>query len=267
MKSYRKYGSAPYKIAVIHGGPGAPGEMAPVARWLAMQQGVLEPLQTADSLAEQVAELRSVLEAQVDPPLVLIGFSWGAWLSLITTAEYPELVKQLILISTPAFENRYERQTLRTRLDNLTSHQREELQRLLAALKTAPDRQQKELFARLGALTEQADSYALQEHDSEVLAYQYNIFKKVWPAAQKLRASGELLNYARRINCPVSAIHGDYDPHPAAGVEGPLRKILKNFRFLQLKKCGHKPWIERYAKADFYPILSQELGPGPCQSR
>jgi hypothetical protein len=32
MNNPRKYGSKPYKVAVIHGGPGAPGEMAPLGR-------------------------------------------------------------------------------------------------------------------------------------------------------------------------------------------------------------------------------------------
>ncbi|MHA1167837.1 MAG: alpha/beta fold hydrolase, partial [Candidatus Hodarchaeales archaeon] len=31
MKLLRKHGKPPYSIAVIHGGPGAGGEMAPVA--------------------------------------------------------------------------------------------------------------------------------------------------------------------------------------------------------------------------------------------
>jgi hypothetical protein len=34
MKNLRKYGKAPFSLAVIHGGPGAPGEMATVAREL-----------------------------------------------------------------------------------------------------------------------------------------------------------------------------------------------------------------------------------------
>ena len=35
VKNLRTYGEAPFNIAVIHGGPGAAGEMAPVARELA----------------------------------------------------------------------------------------------------------------------------------------------------------------------------------------------------------------------------------------
>ena len=64
---------------------------------------------------------------------------------------------------------------------------------------------------------------------------------------------------AREITCPVIAIHGDYDPHPARGVKLPLGKELKNFRFVLLQKCGHRPWIERNAAEEFYRILVQEI--------
>jgi len=46
----RVYGNKPYHVAVIHGGPGAPGEMAPVARELSLSTGVLEPLQTTETV-------------------------------------------------------------------------------------------------------------------------------------------------------------------------------------------------------------------------
>ena len=68
MKKLRRYGNEPFDVAVIHGGPGAAGEMAPVARELASGRGVLEPLQTAASLKGQVDELRTVLEENGDLP-------------------------------------------------------------------------------------------------------------------------------------------------------------------------------------------------------
>jgi len=77
MKNLRKYGNAPFNVAVIHGGPGAPGEMAPVAHQLSTDWGVLEPLQTAISLEGQVQELKSVLERNGSLPMTLIGHSWG----------------------------------------------------------------------------------------------------------------------------------------------------------------------------------------------
>jgi hypothetical protein len=38
-----------------------------------------------------------------------------------------------------------------------------------------------------------------------------------------------------------------------------LSNVLKDFRFILLKKCGHKPWIERHARVEFYKILQEEL--------
>jgi pimeloyl-ACP methyl ester carboxylesterase len=57
----------------------------------------------------------------------------------------------------------------------------------------------------------------------------------------------------------VVAIHGDYDPHPAEGVEKPLDSVLRRFRFVLLKNCGHRPWAERQARDAFYRVLEEEL--------
>ena len=103
MNNIRIYGTAPFNIALVHGGPGAPGEMAPLARELASEMGVLEPLQTAGSIDGQVEELKDILEKHGNPPLIMGGFFWGAWLSFIVAAQYPSLVKKLILVSSPPF--------------------------------------------------------------------------------------------------------------------------------------------------------------------
>jgi hypothetical protein len=78
MLTLRTYGLAPYQIAVIHGGPGAGGEMAPVARELSNSYGILKPIQTAATLQGQIDELKNALEIHGNPPMVLVGYSWGA---------------------------------------------------------------------------------------------------------------------------------------------------------------------------------------------
>ena len=78
MMNLRRYGTAPFRVAVIHGGPGAGGEMAPVACRLAEKHGVLEPNQTANSIQGQVEELREILRSNAATPVVLVGFSWVA---------------------------------------------------------------------------------------------------------------------------------------------------------------------------------------------
>ena len=61
------------------------------------------------------------------------------------------------------------------------------------------------------------------------------------------------------IRCPVLAIHGDHDPHPAEGVQETLSRVIRDFRFVLLEKCGHRPWIEKQAKHKFYQILREEI--------
>jgi len=258
MNNLRKYGSQPFSIAVIHGGPGAPGEMAPVARELSSDMGILEPLQTADSVYGQVAELKNALGKYGNPPLILIGFSWGAWLSYILAAQNPLLVKKLILISSAPFEERYAAKIMGTRLSHLNTDEKKEALSLLSALNSGGLKGTG--FARFGELMDKADAFDLLSLDSEVLSYSQDIYQQVWGQASKMRSSGELIKLGERIKCPVIAIHGDYDPHPAAGVKEPLAYVLKDFRFILLEKCGHHPWLERQAKDKFYEMLRREIG-------
>jgi pimeloyl-ACP methyl ester carboxylesterase len=262
MVNFRTYGKPPFRIVVIHGGPGAAGEMAPVARELASGWGVLEPLQTEASVEGQIQELRSVLEEQADLPASLIGFSWGAWLSFLAAARYPTLVRKLILIASGPFEERYAAGIEATRLSRLKQEERAEVEPLFQILDHPAAQDKERAFARFGALFSKADAFDPMESESEGVRYQPETFRAVWPEAAELRKSGKLLRLAENIRCPVVAIHGDYDPHPAEGVEKPLSRILKDFRFILLAKCGHKPWMERQARDRFFEILKKELPGG-----
>jgi len=45
--------------------------------------GILEPLQTKDSLQGQLEELKKTLDQHADLPVTLIGHSWGAILGYL----------------------------------------------------------------------------------------------------------------------------------------------------------------------------------------
>jgi pimeloyl-ACP methyl ester carboxylesterase len=259
MENQRKYGIAPYKIAVIHGGPGAPGEMAPVARELESEWGILEPLQTADTLEGQVRELSEVLTACGDPPITLVGYSWGAWLSVIVTARHPSIMKKLILISSGPFEEKYAQGIMQTRLARLGDEAKKEVISLSRSFNNVDRGEMNKKMLRFGQLISKADAYDPVPHDDQVLETQFHIFQSVWKAAEELRSSGKLLHLAEQIQCPLTAIHGDYDPHPAEGVEKPLFNKLSSFRFILIRNCGHTPWIERQARAEFFRVLKEEL--------
>jgi len=259
MKNVRTYGTAPFQVAVIHGGPGAPGEMAPVARELSLLCGVLEPLQTKTTAAEQVEELAAVLKEHGDLPIILIGHSWGAMLSYIFTARHPSFVKKLILVSSGPFEAHYASGIMETRLSRLTREERARFEKLSKALDDPTNSDRNAAFAQLGVLSSKADAYDALPHENDVIEVDAALFESVWRDAAQMRSSGELLKLGRKIHCPVVAIHGDYDPHPAEGISAPLSTVVSDFRFMLLKQCGHYPWYERYAKEPFYALLKQEL--------
>jgi pimeloyl-ACP methyl ester carboxylesterase len=259
MNNLRTYGTAPYQAAVIHGGPGAPGEMAPVARELSSLCGVLEPLQTKTTLREQLEELHTIVKENGHLPITLIGYSWGAMLSYIFTAHYPSLVKKLILISSGVYEDQYAASIMKTRLNRLSEGERTAFDALERALHDPTNTDKNATFAQLGELISKADSYDPLPHKNEIIECQYALYESVWKDVQELRRSGELVAIGRNIRCPVVAIHGDYDPHPPDGIKTPLSNMVNDFHFILLKHCGHHPWYEKDAKEPFYTLLKQEL--------
>ena len=86
--SVRHYGERGSYLVLLHGGPGVPGETAPVAWCLSDRFQVLEPLQRTSgvvplTLARHVADLHEVLRGPLrEGPVRLVGFSWGAMLAL-----------------------------------------------------------------------------------------------------------------------------------------------------------------------------------------
>lgn len=261
MENLRKYGNPPYAVVVVHGGPGAPGEMRPVALELSSSYGVLEPLQTANTVKGQVEELKSVIENQGNPPVILIGWSWGAWLSFITTAENPSLVKKLILISSGPFKPEYAKEIMPRRLSRLSSQDKLRAEELLKIVQDNKKAKDNLLLEEFGALMSKADSYnplPTDGKDDEV-KIDMDTYQKVWGEADELRKNGELLGYGEKIKCPVTVIHGEFDPHLYEGVKKPLSEVLNKCKFILLEKCGHHPWFEKEAKDKFFESLKTEL--------
>jgi pimeloyl-ACP methyl ester carboxylesterase len=221
--------------------------------------GVLEPLQTKNTFEGQVQELRGVLEKHGHLPVVVVGHSWGALLSFVLTSRFPAFVKKLILIGTPSLDFTNAPDLTQVWLDRLPEEKRIEFLSLENLVWDGVAGDKSASMRRLFRLTARADSYRPVPHKDEVLEYQPDINISVGLELHQLLASGELLALGRKIACPVIAIHGDYDPRPARCVELPLSGVIKNFEFILLRKCGHYPWIEKYAREKFFKILIREI--------
>ena len=94
-----RHGTGEPRMAVLHGGPGAPGSVSILAGALAAFVGVLEPCQRRAgdvplSVERHVADLAAVLPS----PVALVGWSWGAMLALSFATARPQLVPSLVLV-------------------------------------------------------------------------------------------------------------------------------------------------------------------------
>lgn len=231
--------------------------MAPVARVLSEYDGILEPLQTRDTVGGQIEELHDLLIKNGTPPLTLIGHSWGAWLAALTAARYPGIVEKLILVGSGPFEAGDAAGIMDTRMARLSPPNAALVRELLRRMESRDDQPGPEEMTRLGSLMERTDEYdPIFEEDPKPLPFDNHVYERVWPEAAALRQSGKLLERMEAIRCPVIVIHGDYDPHPHDGVTKPLERLLPDFRMILLPRCGHTPWRERQARNAFFHTLA-----------
>ncbi len=106
----RSYGPPGPTAVVLHGGPGAPGSAAPLARALADPLHVLEPLQRWSSrvpltVEQHVRDLADVLSRETPGYRpALVGESWGAMLALAFASRHPDRVSGLVLVGCGTFD-------------------------------------------------------------------------------------------------------------------------------------------------------------------
>lgn len=248
----RLYGNAPYKVVLVHGGPGAIGSLKGFAQELntVVQSGVLEAIQSKYSIDELIEELSVQIKDNCRDRVSLIGHSWGAWLVALFAEKYPELVENIILVGCGPLEDKYVPEIATRRTQNLSEEDREVFLRLVNNKATDED------MMKIPQIFEKSDNYCLENKevhradrmDSEM----HNI---IWAEAAELRTTGELIATFRKIRSKIYLLQGAVDPHPANGVIIPLQENGISCETYVLNRCGHSPFMEKYAKKEFYNIL------------
>lgn len=252
----RLYGKAPYKIVLVHGGPGAMGSLKGLAQVLAELShiGVIEAIQSKYSIAELIEELHNQISDNCSNKVSLVGHSWGAWLVVLFAEQYPELIEHIILIGSGPIEDKYVSEIGARRLQNLSEEEGAILQRLIDNKAIDKD------MEKIPSILEKADNYCLEnieKHKADKVDSEMH--NKVWSEAANLRTNGELLKSFKNIKSKICLIQGQFDPHPVKGVTIPLQENGVQCETYILEKCGHSPFMEKYAKDEFYKILIQEI--------
>jgi pimeloyl-ACP methyl ester carboxylesterase len=256
----RTYGSSGPFVVLLHGGPGAPGSMAPVARALEDRFRLLEPFQRGSAeepltVARHVEDLHEpVVSSCPEAKPALVGSSWGAMLALAYAAEHPDAAAALVLIGCGTFDLRARarmRAILKERTDD---HLRQRLERLEEEI---PDP-----HARLGAMADLIEPLytydPLPERD-ESEPIDARAHEETWHDMVRLQEEGIYPAAFSAIRSPVLMLHGSYDPHPGRMIRAGLAALMPQLEYREWEQCGHYPWREKAVRGEFFTVLGNWL--------
>lgn len=258
----RGYGLRGPSMVVLHGGPGAPGSAAGLARALADDFVVLEPLQRRSGRVPlTVSRHVDDLWAVAPRPAIVLGSSWGAMLGLSFAARYPQDVSALVLVGCGTYDET-SRSLLRKALDQrLGAAGRELVATLKKRLATELDPGTRDvILGELGAAYMKVQSYDLIEDDdgrADGLRADEPGHVETWNDALRLQREGVEPEAFRRISAHVLMIHGDVDPHPGPPTRDLLRQFIPQLEYVELDRCGHEPWRERHARGPFVELVRE----------
>ncbi len=256
VREYRH--SGPYVI-VLHGGPGASGHMAPVARGLSDAYRVVEPFQRRSgdeqlTVARHVADLHEIINFyRADFRPALLGASWGAMLALAYAAAHPSSAGPLILVGCGTFDLVARAELQRTIAERMTDAIR-------ARLKDAEQLDADECLKASAEATAPIYSYdpLTSPHEEDVVDARAH--HETWDDMLRLQREGIYPAAFAAIKVPVLMAHGTFDPLPGRLIAKGLRPYLPQLDYRELERCGHYPWLEKAAADTFFSLIREWLG-------
>lgn len=259
MLFVRTYGSAGPPVIVLHGGPGAAGHMAPVARGLADLYRVIEPFQRASgserlTVARHVADLHEVMTVCTEGCRpALLGASWGAMLALAYAAAHPSSTGPLVLVGCGTFDP----VTRAAMQSTVAERMNDEIRAQLKQAEQLDPNARLKASAKATAPIYSYDPMSFPHADDEVDAHAH---EETWGDMLRLQTEGIYPAAFAAIKVPVLMVHGTFDPHPGRLTMQTLRPYLPQLEYRELEHCGHYPWIERAATDAFFSVVRDWLG-------
>jgi pimeloyl-ACP methyl ester carboxylesterase len=253
----RAYGTAGRLVMVLHGGPGAAGEAAPLARGLAGEFRVLEPWQRPSggeplSVARHVADLRELVQSRCEGERpALVGHSWGAMLALAYAAEHPDAAGPLVLVGCGTFDTSA-RARMQAILDERTSDDLRQRLHRLAQQFPNPDEQLTKRYELTKSLY-LVDPIADEPEETGPVDIRAHL--QTWADMLRLQAAGVYPAAFAKITAPVLMLHGAQDPHPGPMIRASLAAYLPRLEYREWDHCGHYPWLERHVRDEFFAAL------------
>lgn len=259
----RHYGESGPTVVVLHGGPAAVGDVAPLAAAISGSFHAVEPWQRHSgkeplTVARHVADLDAlVTDLGRHSPVAVVGHSWGAMLALCYAAEHPAKAGPIVLVGCGTFDHA-SRTRMQATIEERTNDDLQVQMRRASTRATDPaDR-----FTRIFKLTRRLFDYDPAEpypDREEFEPFDLKGHDETWSDMQRLQDEGVYPNRFAVIDSPVLMCHGAYDPHPGTMIRDSLLPFIPQLEYREIEDCGHSPWIERSARKTFFLAVCEWL--------
>lgn len=259
----RCYGKKGPLVVVLHGGPAAVGDVAPLAEGLSASFRVVEPWQRGSgsvplTVARHVADLHELISDRDDGAApALIGHSWGAMLALCYAAEHPSQAGPIVLVGCGTFD-----QPARRRMQAMIEQRMDEGLRARLSRVSRDIADPADQFVQSFKLTRHLfdfDAIDPYPDDNEFEPFDLQAHQQTWHDMTRLQDGGIYPRAFAAIDSPVLMLHGRYDPHPGEMIRDSLIPHIPHLEYHELERCGHNPWMEKLARDEFFSVTARWL--------
>lgn len=238
-------------VVVCHGGPGSYDYLGPVAELLHdlaevhrfdQRGGGRSTAVATPSLGQLIEDLEALRRHWGHERWVVGGHSWGAHLALLYALAHPERTIGLVFLSGTGVRWGWATERRANRMPRLTQSERDEVERLEAALATAPEEAARGRLRELWWLTDFA------QRSNAIRSPRFADYPKDPAVVAELERDwrGALDGIESKLDAlkqPALVLHGAADPIGEGGPRA-LARRLPDGRFVVLDHVGHVPWLE-----------------------
>ncbi len=205
-------------------------------------------------MARHVEDLHSLITGlgATSPP-ALVGHSWGAMLALCYAAAHPDSAGPIVLVGCGTFDPASKARMKEILHDRTDPRLWERLAELAASTNDAAELHMRRLkLTRDLSVYERAEPWPEKE---EYEPFDVRAHEQTWSDMMRLQANGTYPSAFTGITSDVLMLHGSYDPHPGRMIHESLQPFIRRLEYQELDRCGHSPWLERFARTEFFLAL------------
>jgi len=243
-------------LILCHGGPGAEDYLDGLVELLPEGFEILRYDQRGGgkskgpgpyTVAQQVADLEMIRQELGIEQWILMGHSWGAFLTLAYAAKHPERVQALVHLNGTGVDKDWQKVYRVNRRKALEPTEQLEYLNLKQDFDSACAGGKRRSGQRIKALNFKADLHDTEHVTSLLKQHQYTVQRQIQDALiEDWNTSLNQEDFREQVKslvCPALFIHGNADPRPSQGAQE-LAKCLEQGQYVALSDCGHYPWIE-----------------------